>query len=224
MKEKLVQLDQTTVAYEVKPDSAPVPAVIVIHEVVGLNDYIKEVTRKIANEGYLGLAVDFFEGNTAMNSEEGAHLRVRLSEEMIKAKLGAAIQYLRSEVDYSLRIGVMGFCMGGAFALRAACFFPKEFRACSVFYGRLENVDLLKHLECPVVGSFASEDIRVTSWAVERFKPTMERFGKTLVIKIYPGAPHGFHRHTDPKVYRSGPANDAFQRTLDLFHRTLRPR
>jgi carboxymethylenebutenolidase len=120
---------------------------------MGLTDYIKDVAKSIAVQRYISLAVDFFEGYTAKNSAEGRPLRARLSEDMIKAKLDAAIQYLRSETDCSARIGVMGFCMGGAFAVRAACFFPKEFKACSVFYGKLQNVELLKHIECPVVGT-----------------------------------------------------------------------
>ena len=112
--------------------------------------------------------------------------------------------------------------MGGGFSLRAACLFPQKINACAVFYGRIENLELLKNLHAPVLGNFGEEDKGITTWATEQFRPEMEKLGKSLDMKIYPGAPHGFHRYTTPHVYRPDAARDAFQRTLDFYDKTLK--
>jgi len=218
-----VKLNENTLAYEARPDSkVKAPGVVVIHEVTGLVDYIKDVTRSLAEQGYLALAVDLYEGKTASGLEEGKPIRDKITEAVFKAKIGAAIRYLKSSPHSTGQIGVMGFCMGGGFALWAACLFPEDFKACTVFYGRLENLELLRNLHSPVLGNFGAEDKGITTWAVEQFKPAMERLGKRLDMKVYPGAPHGFHRHTAPNVYRPEAAQDAFQRTLNLFAEALR--
>ena len=111
--------------------------------------------------------------------------------------------------------------MGGGLSLWTACLFPREIQACSIFYGRMDDRDFLEQLQCPVVGNFGAEDERITTWAEQEFKPLMAQIGKQLDMKVYPGAPHGFHRYTTPNAYRAEAANDAFQRTLDLFGEAL---
>lgn len=190
---------------------------MVVHEIMGLVDYVKGVADSFAEAGFTALAVDFFEGKTAAGMEDGAPLRDKATEEVFRAKMGAGIRYLKSRPYCSGKLGVMGFCMGGGFALWAACLFPQDFQACSVFYGRIRDKGLLKNLKCPVMGNFGAEDKGITAWAVEELDPEMKRLGKRLDMKIYPGAPHGFHRHTTPHVYRPDAAKDAFQRTLGFF-------
>ena len=222
MAEGMVQLNETTVGFEARPDGVPsAPAVLVVHEIVGLDDYIKEVTRAFAANGYVGLVVDLFEGETALGREDGTPLREKVTPEVLKAKMGAGASYLRSQTYCSGRIGVVGFCMGGGFSLLTACLLPDEIQACSIFYGRMANLELLQRLRCPVVGNFGEEDRGITTWVQEEFKPEMERLGKQLNIKVYPGAPHGFHKDTNPTSYRPEAAKDAFQRTLDLFGEAL---
>jgi len=223
MAEATVQLNENTTGYEITPKSdGKAPAVIVIHEVMGLVDYVKEVARSLSDNGCVTLAVDLFEGKTAKGMEDGRPLRDKVTEEIFKTKIDAGIRYLESRPYFSGKIGVIGFCMGGGFSLRAACLFPKKISACVVFYGRIDNLDLLKSLQASVLGNFGEEDKNITTWAIEQFRPTMERLGKSLDMKVYPGAPHGFHRDTTPHAYRPEAAKDAFQRTLDFFDRTLK--
>ncbi|NIO11070.1 MAG: hypothetical protein GTO40_24880 [Deltaproteobacteria bacterium] len=195
---------------------------IVIHEVMGLVDYIKDVARSLADQGYIALAVDLFEGKTAQGMQDGAPLRDKVTEDVFKTKVDAGIRYLESRPYYSGKMGVIGFCMGGGFSLRTACVFSKKISACAVYYGRINNLELLHGLEAPVLGNFGAEDKNITTWAEEMFRPTMERLGKRLDMKVYPGAPHGFHRHTTPHVYREEAAKNSFQRTLDFFDQTLK--
>jgi carboxymethylenebutenolidase len=223
MSGQTVELDRSTVGYEAKPASAePAPGVLVIHEVTGLIDYIKEVTDRIAGHGFVALAPDLYEGRTASGMEDGAPLRDKVTDDVFRTKIGAGIRHLTSRPYCTGHIGVLGFCMGGGFSLRAACLFPQDIGACAVFYGRIADMQLLDNLRCPVIGSFGEEDKGITTWAIEQLEPAMERLGKLLDMKVYQGAPHGFHRHITPAVYRPEAAEDAFQRTMDFFDRALK--
>jgi carboxymethylenebutenolidase len=217
-----VQLDPSTVGYEARPKAeGPRPGVIVVHEVTGLNDYVKEVAEKVAARGFVALAVDFYEGKTASGMQDGAPLREKVTEDVFRTKVRSGIHYLKSQSYCTGRLGVTGFCMGGGFALWAACLFPDEIQACSIFYGRIGDLGLLQNLKHPVIGNFGAEDTGITTWAGEHFWPEMAKLGKSLDMKLYPGAPHGFARHNDEKAYRREAAEDAFERTFDLFDRAL---
>jgi carboxymethylenebutenolidase len=85
----------------------------------------------------------------------------------------------------------------------------------------MDDRELLQQLQCPVVGSFGAEDERITSWAEQEFKPEMERLGWRLEMKVYSGAPHGFHNPSAARAYRPDAASEAFQRTLGLFEEVL---
>lgn len=212
-----------SMAYEARPEKeGRWPGIVVIHEVMGLNDYVKDVCQKIAGNDFVALAPDFFEGKIAQGMEDGAPLRDAVTDQKFRTAIGASVEYLKSRPYCSGFLGVMGFCMGGGWALKAACMFPEDFNACSVFYGRLTDKELLQQLTCAVVGNFGEEDKNITTWATEEFKPEMTKAGKKVDIKVYPGAPHGFARHTTPNTFKPEAAEDAWNRTLDLFESTLR--
>lgn len=222
MTEGMVKLNESTMGFEARPDSpAPRPGVLVIHEVTGLIDYIKDVARSLAEKGFLALAVDLYEGKTAKGQEDGAPLKEKVTDQLLKAKMAAGAGYLRSRAYCAGKIGVVGFCMGGGLSLKTACLLGDDIQACVVFYGQIPDLALLGSLKAPVLGNFGEEDKRITTWAVEQLKPQMDKLGKSLDMKIYPGAPHGFHRHTNAKGYRPEAAKDGFQRALDFFARTL---
>lgn len=224
MPEAMVQLNSDTVAFEACPDSPEkLPAVLIMHEVTGLVDYVKEVGKKLAENGYLALAVDLYRGKTAQGQEDGAALREAVTDEVFQTKAGAAIAYLKANLQWSGKIGIVGFCMGGGNSLRTACLFGSDIQACSMFYGRISDMKLLEGLQCPVIGNFGGEDRGITEWAIHDLRPAMEHAGKSFNMKVYPGAPHGFHRHTAPNIHRPEAAQDAFERTLALFGRTLKP-
>lgn len=223
MTDAMVKLNDNTMGYEARPDATgPVPGVLVVHEVTGLIDYIKEVSKSLAEKGFLALAVDLYEGKTAKGMEDGAPLREKVTDEVLKTKMVAGAKYLKSRPYSTGKLGVVGFCMGGGFSLKTACLLGDDIQGCVVFYGRIPDLNLLKSLKAPVLGNFGEEDKGITTWAVEQFKPEMDKLGKSLDMKIYPGAPHGFHRHTDAKPYRPEAAKDAFQRALNFFGKTLK--
>ncbi len=218
-----VQLDDTTLGFEAHPTGGErQPGVVIIHEVTGLNDYIREVVERYADRGFVALAVDLYEGKTANGMQDGLPLREKVTEEVFRAKIGSGIRHLRSLPYCSGRLGVTGFCMGGGFCLWAACLFPDDFRACSIFYGRISDLSLIERLHHPVIGNFGALDTGITTWVGQELWPAAMKYQKSLDVKLYPGAPHGFARFTDPVNHRPEAAQDAFERTYALFDRTLR--
>ena len=94
----------------------------------------------------------------------------------------------------------------------ASCSFPADIQACGLFYPRIETLDDLRQLECPVIVNVGADDERFVVPIVETLKPMLEKLNKQSEIKIYDGAAHGFHRHTTPRVYREEAAKDAFSK------------
>jgi carboxymethylenebutenolidase len=197
------------------------PAVIVIHEIWGVVDHIKDVSKRLAGEGYVALAVDLF-GRTVSSLEEGRRLREELSEDRILGDLKGAFIYLQSlEFVRPDRIGSMGFCMGGGLSLLLACL-NRELAAAIVFYGRNPSpIDLVKNVQCPILGNYAGADMAIKASDTSLLKETLMKYGKVFDIKVYPGAPHAFFNDTR-ESYRPEAAEDAWKRTLGFFSRYLK--
>jgi len=197
------------------------PAVIVIHEIWGVVDHIKDVSRRLAKEGYVALAVDLF-GRPVSSLEEARKLREELSEDRIMGDLNGAFKYLQSlEYVQPKRIGSIGFCMGGGLSLLLACH-NKELAAAVVFYGRNPTpIDLVKNVQCPILGNYAGADMAIKEADISLLKDTLTRYGKVFDVKIYPGAPHAFFNDTR-ESYRGEAAKDAWKRTLDFYNKYLK--
>jgi carboxymethylenebutenolidase len=198
------------------------PAVIVIHEIWGVVDHIKDVSRRLASEGYVALAVDLFGGKTVSKLEEGRRLREELSEEKIMGDLKGGFDYLQSLwYVHPKHIGSIGFCMGGGLSLLLACR-NKDLAAAVVFYGRNPSpIDLAKNIKCPILGNYAGADMAISESDINLLKETLTKYGKVFDIKVYSGAPHAFFNDTR-ESYRPEAAKDAWKRTLEFFDRYSR--
>lgn len=212
-----------TVGFLAKPKNARnSPGVIVIHEIWGVADHIKDVSRRFADAGYVALAVDLFNRKTVLTLEDGRRLRAELSEDRIMGDLKGGFNYLQS-LDYvnPKRIGSIGFCMGGGLSLLFACKNP-YLAGAVVFYGRNPSpIELVKEIRCPILGNYAGADMAITESDITLLKETLERYGKTFDIKIYPSAPHAFFNDTR-ESYRKEAAADAWERTLTFFNKYLK--
>jgi carboxymethylenebutenolidase len=198
------------------------PAVIVIHEIWGLVDHIKDIAMRFAHEGYVALAVDLFEGKTVSKLEEGRKFREQFTEEKILGDLDGAFNYLRnlSCVNPQL-IGSIGFCMGGGLSLLLACH-NKELAAAVVFYGRNPSpIDRVKDIQCPILGNYAGDDMAITESDINLLKQTLAKHGKSFDVKVYPDVPHAFFNDTR-ESYRPEAAKDAWMRTLQFFDQYLK--
>ena len=195
------------------------PALVVIHEWWGLNDWTRKKADKFAHDGYVALAVDLYRGKSAGTDAGLAHELMRgLPEDRAVRDLKAAFDYLaaRSDVDPG-RVGAIGWCMGGAYSLALAIEEPK-LKACVINYGNLvtESKTIAK-IQAPLLGNFGAEDRGITPADVKAFEKEAHAAGKSVDFKIYPGAGHGFASNPDPKVYKPDAARDADARTDAFF-------
>ncbi len=211
-------------AYLVIPDSpGPHPAIVVIHEYWGLNDWVKEQAHKLAAEGYVALAIDLYRGAVATDPADAGELMRTLPRDRAVRDLGAAYDYLaaRPEVNKS-RIGSIGWCMGGGYSLQFAIHEPK-LAACVVNYGAMptDPADIAK-IQAPILGNFGADDRGITPDAVHAFESAMRTAGKSVDLKIYDGAGHAFENPNNTAGYRPEAAADAWNRIVAFFAKTLK--
>ncbi|HEV3406105.1 MAG TPA: dienelactone hydrolase family protein [Candidatus Dormibacteraeota bacterium] len=207
--------------YLAVPDgNGPNPGVVVIHEAFGLNDHIKDVTRRLADAGYATLAVDLFTGRNRavcmaryMAGAVGGSVN-RYGVEDLKSAL--TLLATMTNVD-PLRLGAVGFCLGGGFAIAWACT-DTRLKAIAPFYGANPRpLDVTRRL-CPVVGSYPEKDFTARSGrALDR---ALTGFQIQHDIKVYPGTRHSFFNDTGPSFDREA-ANDSWSRLLNFFEEQL---
>jgi carboxymethylenebutenolidase len=205
----------------------PAAAVVVIQEAFGLNEHIKDVTRRVASEGYVALAPDLFHrggaGRTARYDElpKALELMGALKDDEIVADVASAIAYLETQPGvHAGRIGITGFCMGGRVSYLAACALPDKVAAVVPYYGGGIPVERTATLRAPVLAFFGDEDPFIPLDNVEKLRAEAKRLGKNVEIVVYPKAPHGFFCN-ERDSYRPNAAKDAWEKTKAFFARHL---
>jgi carboxymethylenebutenolidase len=209
-------------AYFASPAGAqPSAGVVVIHEIYGLNENIRDIARRFAGEGYTALAVDLFSTSNRVVCMARIFNGMLISslKNGVVEDLQAALDFLRTrpEVD-AARLGAIGFCMGGSYALQLACV-AGGLRAASVFYGQNPRPLEAVARACPIVGSYPEQDF--SARAARQLEPMLEKYQVPYDLKIYPGARHSFFNDQGP-AYQAEAARDAWQRTLAFFNAHLR--
>jgi carboxymethylenebutenolidase len=217
----------TIKAFLARPTSAKgqASAVIVIQEWWGLNDHIKDIAQRFAREGYAALAPDLYSRlgyKVTKDPNEAAKLMEALSSQAALRDLNAATNFLQQQpfVDPQ-RIGVVGFCMGGTFALMTATH-NSTIKASVPFYGKVPPIETLNYLLCPVLYHYGAKDGWVTRQEVDRLKEGLAKFGKPGEVQIYPEAGHAFFNETRPDAYCAEDAKRAWERTLAFLAKYLR--
>src|SRR5882672_6255480 len=171
----------------------PFPALVVIHEWWGLNDWVKEQASKLADQGYVALAVDLYRGKVAENSEMAHELARGLAEDRAGRDLRAAVAFLRSQDTVKKdRVGSIGWCMGGGYSLQTALEVP-DLAATVINYGDLvTEPENLNKIHTPILGIFGGKDQGITPEDVAKFEAALKKRGRRIEIKIYPEAGHAF--------------------------------
>ncbi|MBI3939272.1 MAG: dienelactone hydrolase family protein [Acidobacteria bacterium] len=197
------------------------PGLVVIQEWWGLVPHIKDVADRFAAEGFVALAPDLYHGQSATSPDEAGKLMMSMRIDEAERDLRGAVQYLRNHPDSSGKVGTVGFCMGGALSLFAACK-NSEVGACVVYYGGHPNIKPdLNNLKAPMLGLYAERDNFVTVDVVRGLEKELKQLGKQAEIHIYPNAEHAFFNNERPQVYNEAAAKDSWKRTLDFFRREL---
>ena len=197
------------------------PGVLLIHEWWGLNDHIRAMARRVAGEGYQVLALDLYGGRAAETPEQA---RALVGE--IMGNPGRAADHIRVGTDYlqerTSRIGVMGWCFGGGWALQAALLQPGRIDAAVMYYGRpVTDPERLQVLRAPLLGLFGGADRGIPVTSVREMEAALRAQGKDVTIQVYEGAGHAFANPSGDS-YRAEAAEDAWRRTLAFLARTLR--
>lgn len=209
------------------------PAVMVIMEAFGLNDHIKDVTERVAAEGYVAIAPDLYYRETPNvvgydQLQEAIGLMQRLDAEKVVADLQSVTAHLKSQTFVNGdRIGITGFCMGGTIAFVAACRFPTDIKAAVPFYGGsiaddspTAPLNAAGGLQAPILCFFGEKDPYITLSQVQKIDDTLRALGKSYEVKVYAGADHGFF--CDERAsYHPEAARDAWEKTKAWFERYL---
>ena len=207
-----------TTAHLARPDNDTPAAVVLIHEWWGINDHIRDIAGRYASEGYLCVAPDLFRGKIARNTEEASKLMQALAikdgVETIREAMAATKQSYNVQ-----KIGITGYCMGGTFALRAACELD-ELAAAAPFYGDIPEETVLKRLKVPTLFIAGKRDAWINAEKVNALKEAARKYNLPVEVVVY-DADHAFFNDTRPEVYDQQAAADAWRRVLDLFRKHL---
>ncbi len=197
----------------------PHPGVLVVHENRGLLPHFADVTRRLAAEGYVALAVDMLsrQGGTDSFPDTDAMRRAlsAIPTSQIVEDGNAGVQYLQSQPYVTgNRVGTMGFCFGGSIVWLMAVGNP-ELRAAVPFYGSAPPLNQVPNLQVPVLGIYAEQDSRINA-GVPGLEAALEASGKSYKFVTYPGANHAFFNDTGSR-YRPQAAGEAWLETLAWF-------
>ncbi|HEY9183448.1 MAG TPA: dienelactone hydrolase family protein, partial [Gammaproteobacteria bacterium] len=201
----------------------PLPGVIVIHEGWGLDDNIKAMTRRLASEGYVALAVDLYGGQTADTPERAQELMIALlnEPEVARRNLSQAYDYL-DKYAFAPRIASIGWDLGGSWALQTALLFPDMLDAVVMYYGQVDtNSDRLATLEMPLLGFFGGEDASIPIRDVQAFRTTLGQLGKNAEVLIVPGVGHAFANPSGGSFDQRA-ADEAWAKTLAFLEHNLK--
>lgn len=216
--------DETVKGVVYAPEGkGPFPALIVIHEWWGLNDWVKEQASKLADQGYVTLAVDLYRGKVATTPEEAHEIMRGVPEDRAKRDLAAAFSYLQSMSNVKKnKIGAIGWCMGGGYSLDVALQEP-TLAADVINYGHLAtDPEALKKINAPILGLFGAQDRGITPDDVHKFGAALDKLGKKIDVTIYPDAGHAFENPNNKEGYREADAQDAWNKTVVFLESTLK--
>lgn len=220
-------------AYEARPkDSGSYPGIVVLMEAFGLNDHIKKVTERIAQEGYVAIAPDLYHRESERvvpysDLQKAVGIMNRLQDVKVMDDVGAAIAHLKSQSNVkSGSIGVTGFCMGGRFTYLSAAHHNKDVKAAVVFYGggipmgKPSPLSRTGEIACPMYLFFGGKDPLIPMDHVDQIKTKLTDEKKNFTMEVYPEATHGFFCDERPS-YHEASAKDAWARTKAFFAQHL---
>ena len=209
-----------------RPDAkGQCPAVVIIHEWWGVTDHMKDLALRFAREGYAALVPNLYSRlgyGVTKDAAEAAKWMESLASQKALRDLNAATNFLNQQpfIDHQ-RMGAVGFCMGGTFALIMATN-NSDIKATVVFYGKVPPIETCGYLVSPVLYHYGAKDGWVTRQEVDRLKEGLAKYGKPGEVHVYPEAGHAFFNDARLDAYRAEDAKRAWERTLQFFRQHLR--
>jgi carboxymethylenebutenolidase len=207
-----------TTAHVARPGEKTTRAIILIHEWWGINDHIRDIASRYAAEGFVCVAPDLFRGTVAKNTEDAAALMQGLAIADGIETIRAALAETKTKYNVG-QLGITGYCMGGTFALRAACEIP-ELAAAAPFYGDIPEEGVLRELRVPTLFIAGKRDAWINPEKISGLEAAARKFGLSVEAVSY-DADHAFFNDTRPEVYDAAAAHDAWRRVLAHFRKHL---
>jgi len=218
-------------AYRAMPDKGgPLPTVLVVQEVFGVHEHIKDVCRRLAKAGYFAIAPELYarQGDPSKYTEIPklvSEIVVKVPTDQVMSDLDAAVAYAKAsgKAD-TAKLAVTGFCWGG-FATWMYAAHNSNLKAAVAWYGSDRKIselqpknpaDIAGEVKCPVLAFYGGQDQSIPKETIEKRQEACKAAGKTCEVKIYPDAPHGFNADYRPS-YRADDAKDAWTRMLAWF-------
>jgi carboxymethylenebutenolidase len=200
----------------------PFPGLVVIHEWWGLNDWVKEQASKLSDLGYVTLAIDLYRGKVATTPDLAHELMRGVPDDRAARDLHSAVDFLKSQPEVNKdRIGSIGWCMGGGYALDVALQEP-TLTAAVINYGHLaDDPDDLKKINASILGIFGGQDRGIPVDDVKKFEAGLKAQGKNVEIHVYPDAGHGFQNPVNAS-YRKEDTADAWKHIVDFLASALK--
>lgn len=216
--------DETVKAILYSPQGkGPFPGIVVIHEWWGLNDWVKEQASKLADQGYVTLAIDLYRGKVATTPEMAHEIMRGVPEDRAKRDLHSAVVFLSWQANVNKsRLGSIGWCMGGGYSLDVALQEP-SLKADVINYGHLATEpESLNKINASILGIFGGKDQGIAVEDVKKFEASLKQQGKKVEIVIYPEAGHGFQNPNNKEGYRPDDTADAWKRTINFLAAQLK--
>ncbi len=221
-------------AYEARPkDGGARPAIVVLMEAFGVNGHIKDVTERIAREGYVAIAPDLYHRESERivpytELQKAIGIMNRLQDPKVMGDVGAAISHLKSQSYVKAgSIGVTGFCMGGRFTYLTAAHHNKDIKAAVAFYGggipmgSPSPLDRTGEIGCPIYLFFGAKDPLIPQEHVEKINKALTDQKKSFMLKVYPEATHGFFCN-ERESYHPDSAKDAWEKFKSFLAQHLK--
>jgi carboxymethylenebutenolidase len=212
---------ETLMGYLARPgNDEPAPAVVVIQEWWGLNEHIRDVTRRFASEGFVALAPDLYHGVTVSEPDEARKLVMELDMDEAVREIRQAIDFLQSQPYVAgQKVGIVGYCMGGRLVLQTARV-EEDRGAVVAYYGSPLTPTEAQEVKAPLLGLYGAEDGGIPVEGVREMEAALDEAGITNEFHVYEGAGHAFFNDTRSS-YHPEAAADAWPRTLEWFRSYL---
>lgn len=206
------------------------PIVLVVQEIFGVHEHIKDVCRRLAKQGYMAVAPELYvrQGDPKTIADIPTLMQTivaKVPDAQVMADLDATADWAAAQGGDGARLGITGFCWGGRIVWLYAAHNPK-LKAGVAWYGRVAGApsannpthpqDVAAKINAPVLGLYGGGDTGIPLDTLDKMRDLLKAAGKTFEILVYPDAPHAFHADYRPS-YRKEPAEDGWKRLLDWF-------
>jgi carboxymethylenebutenolidase len=219
-------------AYRAEPATGgPFPTILVVHEIFGVHEHIKDICRRLAKLGYLAVAPELYARQGDASKIQPIHELIvkivsKVPDAQVMSDLDATVAWAKNSGKANVaKLGITGFCWGGRIVWLYAAHNP-DLKAGVAWYGRLAGepdelhhkspLDLVKEMKAPVLGLYGGADKGIPVENVEKMREALKEAGKTAELVVYPDAPHAFFADYRPS-YRREQAADGWKRLLRWF-------